>query len=206
MRPAVRSTRALFGAFGGGLTLAIAASAALLAVSSVVAFRGWPQSDAAPQNPEVAQLKKVRAEQSKSAAVVPTVALPKAAAPVVRHHAGAKARHHAKARARHARPGRTRGTHHTVSTAATTTGKHHASTAPTDQTSNSHVPATGGKPNPAKPVSDTVSNTTKAAANAVAPTAPQVSGALQSIGAAGAGTVDKAGATAGKVVSSLTGG
>src|SRR5689334_25039043 len=137
MRSAVRSTRALFGAFGGGLTLAIAASAALLAVSSVIAFRGWPQSDAAPQNPEVAQLKKVRAEESKSAAVVPTVALPKAAAPVVRHRAGANARHHAKARARHATSARARGTHHTVSTAATTTAKHHA---PADQTSKSHAP------------------------------------------------------------------
>src|SRR3954462_12715754 len=104
MRPAVRSTRALFGAFGGGLTLAIAASAALLTVSSVVAFRGWPQSDAAPQNPEVTQLKKVRAEAARTAAVVHTVALPKAAAPVVRHHSGAKSRHHhAKARTRHGR-------------------------------------------------------------------------------------------------------
>src|SRR3954471_5009030 len=107
MGPAVRSTRALFCAFGGGLTLAIAASAALLTVSSVVAFRGWPQSDAAPQNPEVTQLKKVRAEAAASAAVVHTVALRGAAAPVVRHHARAKARHHAKAPARHGKPAHT---------------------------------------------------------------------------------------------------
>src|SRR3954471_5346284 len=144
MRPAVRSTRALFGAFGGGLTLAIAASAALLAVSSVVAFRGWPQSDAAPQNPEVAQLKKVRAEQSKSAAVVPTVALPKAAAPVVRRHAGAKARHHAKGRTRNGRAAASRRSHRSSTAATTTTGKDHAPAATNDQTSQSHAPATSG--------------------------------------------------------------
>ena len=204
MRPAVRSTRALFGAFGGGLTLAIAASCALLAVSSVVAFRGWPQSDSAPQDPEVTQLKKVRSEEAKAPAVVHTIALRKAAVPVVRHHARSKARHHA--RARHGKPATTsRGTHRTAARPTTTIAKHQ-SAASGGQTTQTHAPATSGKANPVKPVSDAVKDTTQAAADAVAPTAPQAAGALQSIGAGGADTVDKAGDTVGKVVGGVTGG
>src|SRR3954454_23195001 len=93
----MRSTRALFGAFTGGVTLAIAASFALLAVSSVVAFRGWPESNTAPKDPEVTQLRKVRAQVATASAEVQAVALPRvvAAAPAKRHHAAKKTRHRA---------------------------------------------------------------------------------------------------------------
>src|SRR4051794_27004201 len=87
----------MFGAFTGGVSLAIAASCALLAVSSVVAFRGWPESDSAPHDPEVTQLQKVKAE-AKATTAVKAVALPKAVAVALparhvkhaKHHAGAK--------------------------------------------------------------------------------------------------------------------
>jgi hypothetical protein len=203
----MRSNRAFLGAFTGGVVLAIAASVALLAVSSVIAFRGWPESDTAPKDPEVAQLRAVRAQAAQTSATVRPVALPRvaAAAPARRRVAAKNGRRHA-VRA-HGRKGVVRSRQ--TASATPDRGSPATSSAPNqaaDDTTSSGGQVQTSKSDPAKPVADAVGDTTKAAADAVAPVAPPVSGALQSLGGAGADTVDKSVDTAGKVVSGVLGG
>src|SRR4051794_32685282 len=168
----------MFGAFGAGVSLAIAASLALLVVSSVVAFRGWPDDETAPRNPDVAQLSATRAE-AKRAAVTEIVSLPKAAV----HRAP-------RATTRHATPhvAATKTPSQAATTADSTSAAAQAATSPTHETSSPSSKS--------KPAGDVVRDTTKAVADTVAPVAPSVAGALESVGAAGATTVDKVGQVA----------
>jgi hypothetical protein len=181
----------MFGAVGAGVSLAIAASLALLVVSSVVAFRGWPDDAAAPRNPEVAQLSATRAEAKQAAAISEIVSLPKAFA-------------HGTARAT-TQHGTVQVDPATAQNDAATTGE---SSSQASQASASDSAATDGpsrapSSNVVKPVTDTVRDTTKAVADAVAPVAPSVAGALESVGAAGADTVDSVGQVANGVVGNV---
>ena len=203
----MRSSRALFSAFGAGLALAIAASTALLVVSSVVAFNGWPESDSAPKDPEVTQLKQVRAA-AKAPAAVTAVALPKPVAAPVRHTpAKAKAKVNGKAKATRRGNAATRRARSGGTTKTTPAQQPQAKPAgPEDQATSGKPGTPAAKTDPVAPVTDAVRETTKAAADAVAPAAPGVAGALQSIGAGGAETVDKAADAVGKVVDGVVGG
>src|SRR4051794_11283729 len=178
----------MFGAFGAGVSLAIAASLALLVVSSVVAFRGWPDDETAPRNPDVAQLSATRAE-AKRAAATEIVSLPKAAV----HRAP-------RATTRHATPhvAATKTPSQAATTADSTSA---AAQAATGATSPTHE--TSSLSSKSKPAGDVVRDTTKAVADTVAPVAPSVAGALESVGAAGATTVDKVGQVADGVVGSV---
>lgn len=182
----MRGTRAIFGAFGAGMSLAVAASVALLIASSVVAFRGWPDDLRGDAEPQVARLSQDTAPSTATAAV----ALPRASAPVRAtggRHRGARSPR------RTARSGP--GPLPPASAAAGGT----AGTAPAGQTAAvpPGAPAAGApRPRATQPVhqvADAVRATTKAAGDAVAPVAPTVGGALESVGAAGAGVVDQVG-------------
>jgi hypothetical protein len=169
----------MFGAFGAGISLAIAASLALLVVSSVVAFRGWPDDATAPRNPEVAQLSAPRAE-AKRAAITEIVSLPKAVV-------------HRSVRSTTGHSGAVHTDAATAQTQATATGEStsQASQASSSESSAADGPSRAPSSNIVKPVTDTVRDTTKAVADTVAPVAPSVGSALESVGAAGADTVDK---------------
>src|SRR3954451_1672173 len=145
----------MFGAFGAGVSLAIAASVALLVVSSVVAFRGWPGDATAPRNPEDDQLSATRAEAKHAAAISEIVSLPKA----VVH------------RAAHATTDETAAAHTDAATAQSQSAATGESSSQASQASSSSEasstqgPSRGASSNIVKPVTDTVRDTTKAVAD-----------------------------------------
>jgi hypothetical protein len=75
----MRATRALVGAFGAGVSLAIASSILLLIVSSVVAFRGWPDDLNGTSEPDVASLSEAPEASTASGGATAALALPQAA-------------------------------------------------------------------------------------------------------------------------------
>jgi hypothetical protein len=190
----VRATRAVFGAFGAGVSLAIAGSLALLVVSSVIAFRGWPDLTASPE------AQSVELSQSAPGLGAPTtsVKLPSAADPVSTSRTRGHSATHGGAQSSTKGAGGQR-------TAAGTLPATSGETATGDSGQPSKNPV-DDKADPVKTVSDAVRDTTKGVAVAVTPVAPAVGGALQSIGAAGADTVDQAGDTVKGVVDSVIGG
>src|SRR4051794_40776666 len=82
----VRGTRALLGAFGAGTSLAMASSVALLMVSSLVAFRGWPDDVGAGSPSRVAHLSAAAPVASQAArggeTATASIRLPRAVTPV----------------------------------------------------------------------------------------------------------------------------
>lgn len=181
----MRATRALIGAFGAGTSLAIAGSAMLLIVSSVVAFNGWPNDLAGTAAPATAALQRVAAS-SASPAEVPSVAVPDA-------------------RADGARPASRTGRPYAAAPVAPVVAGEVAAAprAPSAGTQPpageaAGTPAAVVTPNPVRETvpgtADTVREATEAAAGAVAPVSPSGGSALESVGAAGADTVEQVGA------------
>jgi hypothetical protein len=171
------------GAFGAGISLAIAGSLALLVVSSVIAFRGWPDDLNGSRVPDVAELSSAPGGASASArSVTAAVTLPRAVSPT------------ASARGVKAGGGSGAGA---VTVAGGEASSVRGAAGPSSSPSSSAAVSSSGVS--AKPVvkhmAGTVRDTRKVAADAVAPVAPAASGALQSIGAAGGGVVDQAAKT-----------
>lgn len=186
------------GAFGAGISLAIASSLMLLVVSSVIAFNGWPDDLNGAPEPEVAALSEAADERGRSTASsqVGAVALP----PAVPSVASAQADRAADSR------GATAGTQdQTSSSTASTesTGSGTAAQAADGRPSSSANSVLPTRADPVGHAGDTVRDTTGAVADVVEPVAPAVSGALQSVGAAGADTVDEVGNTVDHVVGSV---
>lgn len=179
----VRATRAFLGAFGAGASLAMAASVALLLVSSVIAFKGWPDDLDGASAPEVAHL----SDAQVSPASAPAVALP--AATVVAPPAAGDAR----ARPSRALPGAVRPSSSSAPSEGETSS---LSTAP-DRAGAPDAPAGA---DPAPRVGDVVRGTTETVAEVAAPT---VGGALESVGAAGAGALERVGDTADTAVGTV---
>lgn len=173
----VRATRGFVGAFGAGISLAIASSVLLLIVSSVVAFRGWPDDLNGTSEPDVAKLS--RSSQAQPQAAASAVALPPAVvvtAPVRADGVRASATTVADGTAGE----------QTSADAAGDTGAQTAASEPAgDTASGSSSSGPAAKTDVVGAVAGTVQQTTDAVAGAVAPVVPDVGSALQSVGAAG---------------------
>jgi len=180
----VRDARAFVGALGAGVSLAIASSVALLVVSSVVAFRGWPDDLSGTQAPRIARLSEPATVTTSTVAKAAAVVLPAARRPATSRTAVGS-----------------RG----VSTNGTTTSTPAAGNGGTGGGSG---PSGGGTPAgpttlpagetlkttvsaPVHRAGDTVVATSEAVGQVVAPLSPQASTALQSVGASGGDAVDK---------------
>jgi len=184
----------MIGSLGAGLTLAIASSVALLLVSSVVAFRGWPGAPDEPSVDNVAQLTDsgVVAPHGAKQASVATLQLP--------------------ASVRAARSGHlaVSGAHRSAASSATGTGADQASTTtpPTSAapSTSAATPATHGSTvqhaisSTGQHTADAVKQTTDAAAKVVAPVAPPVGRTLEELGAAGSSAVQNVTTTANTVL------
>ena len=181
----VRDARAFVGALGAGVSLAIASSVALLVVSSVVAFRGWPDDLSGTQAPRIAQLSEPATVTTSTVAKAAAVVLPAARRPATSRTAVGS-----------------RG----VSTNGTTTSTPTAGNGGTG--GGGTAPSGGGTPAgpttlpagetlkttvsaPVHRAGDTVVATSKAVGQVVARLSPQASTALQSVGASGGDAVDK---------------
>jgi hypothetical protein len=194
----VRVTRATLGAFGAGISLVVAASAALLVISSVVAFKGWPD-DLGSGAPAVAT-RLAASETPPSAAAsarsrsVPASALP-APAPSTNRQVPGSAR--VAPAPTHVTSSTTPGTGDTPTTPK--------GSAPIGGSSNGvPVPRVGSAVTGAThQTAGTVSQTSQAAAGAVAPASPPLAGALTQIGAAGSAAVAGTGQAVGGIINKL---
>lgn len=178
----MRATRAFVGAFGAGVSLAIASSLMLLVVSSVIAFNGWPDDLEGSSAPEIAALSDAsdRARSSASSRVL-AIALP----PAVAGRASAKDQQADGA------AGTTFGTLDQTASSTESAASGTTTGAAADPSSTSSAsPVLAAKTDPAGQAGDTIRDSTGAVADVVEPVAPAVSGALQSVGAAGADTTD----------------
>jgi hypothetical protein len=194
----VRVTRATLGAFGAGISLVVAASAALLVISSVIAFKGWPD-DLGSGSPAIAtRLASSSAPRAASPAAkaraIPVSALP-ASAPRSRHQAQSTVR-------------TVHGPTGAASSPAPATGSTPTSpkgSPPTGGSSNGlPVPRVGSAVTGAThQTAGTVSQTSQAAAGAVAPASPPLAGALTQIGAAGGAAVAGTGQAVGGIINKL---
>lgn len=181
------------GAFGAGISLAVASSLMLFVVSSVIAFNGWPDDLSGTSEPQVAAL--LGAAASSAPAERAVVALPRPVAPSVDQEGRSAS-------------GRSAGTASDGNDSSSSSGGGGGgggTTAPPDTATGGSAQVPGESPDVTAKVdpidqvaavvgktTDAVRDTTSAVADVVAPVAPSVSGALQSVGAAGAGTVDSA--------------
>lgn len=198
MQRGMRGTRAYLGALGAGMSMAVAASLVLLVVSSVVAFRGWPDDIQSSADPATSALVAAPVTSRRSlrvgAARFAALALPRVRRGATR---GASTRRAAR---RRSRAGLTRPT---GSPAATTPGPSPA----TDATGAGTPSTTSGVGSRVSGATDQVAgavgDTTQAAAGAVAPVSPAAAGALTQIGAAGSTVVSGAGHAVGKAVDGL---
>jgi hypothetical protein len=191
-------TRATVGAFGAGISLVVAASAALLVISSVIAFKGWPD-DLASGSPAIATRLASSATPPSAAAAghsrsLPASVLPAPAPPTRRQVPGS---------ARSA-PAPIRVTSSTTPASDSTPTAPEGSV-PTGGSSNGvPVPRVGNAVTGAThQTAGTVSQTSQAAAGAVAPASPPLAGALTQIGAAGSAAVAGTGQAVGGIVNKL---
>ena len=182
------TTRAWLGALGAGTSLAVASSIMLLVVSSVIAFNGWPDDLSGASAPEMAALS--QASSAASQAIPAVVALPQ---PVTRRTPSA------------ATPDRLRDTNRSsrsdVPSPVAVGGDDQAAVVGDEPGAPSPAPDGSSditaEVDPVREVgdalretTDVLRQTTSTAADVVAPVAPSVGGTLQSVGAAGADTVD----------------
>ena len=191
-------TRATLGAFGAGISLVVAASAALLVISSVIAFKGWPD-DLGSGSPAIAtrlasSSTPRAASRAAGARSVPVSVLP-APAPRASRHVSASAR---------SVPAPT-GPAPSTTPATGSTPTSPKGSVPTGGSSNGlPVPRVGSAVTGAThQTAGTVSQTSQAAAGAVAPASPSLAGALTQIGAAGSATVAGTGQAVGAVINKL---
>jgi hypothetical protein len=188
----VRATRAFVGAFGAGVSLAMASSVLLLIVSSVIAFKGWPDDLNGVSSPDVAELSKA-SPAATGASVADPVALPRPA----RSATAAKP-----AGAHRARPARA-GRHSSVVASTDSQAPAVATSEPSPAPSAGTSLAARNDQGPVPQVGKVVRHTTATVGDAVAPVSPEVSGALESVGAAGADAVDQAGQAVDGLVGSV---
>jgi hypothetical protein len=189
----VRATRAFVGSLGAGVSLAIAASLALLVVSSVVAFRGWPGAPSVPKLPDVAQLGAAAPDNGSSAGSGGAVKLPAAPARLATTTPRGARTHQRSVAATRGGSGSSVAVPASggdgAGAASTTSGK------PTAKTSPGHIFQSVGTQ-----AADTVRQTTQAGGQAVAPIAPPVGRTLEELGAAGGSVVQGATDSAGKLL------
>jgi hypothetical protein len=188
----VRATRGVFGALGAGTMLAIASSVALLVVSSVVAFRGWP---GAPSEPGVDNARLVGPSPDSRGAVPASVTLPRATASSAPREKVRRAAEDAGSR---------------TSRPASSTAQAASTAQPVYSSSSSTAPATRQPSRESaagqtvakvgRQAGDAVSKTTQAAGQAVAPVAPPVGRTLEDLGAAAGSTVQQVAGAAGKTL------
>jgi hypothetical protein len=199
----VQSTRAFVGSLGAGLSVAVAASAMLLVVSTVVAFRGWPDDLGSSSDP-VSRLVSGAASGPRSA----TGASERGASPLVlpATSSPAAAPTHRSRRPRNdARGGTTPVTATTGPTAngpapsaTTSPGSAGSTVSPQGEsrlggTIRKVTTNTGGA----------VTDTTKKAADVVRPVAPTVSDTVDRTGSAVGDTVAKTGDAVAQALSKL---
>jgi hypothetical protein len=184
----VRGTRALVGSLGAGLSLAVAGSLALLVVSTVVAFRGWPDdlgSSAPVSVSRLAPAAETVAPHALPRATARVLALPAVTAVPVVHRGAA---------------GGTRNSGATTKTNSPTTSAPVSVTSPgsTPSTSSAPVSETGGRVTPSlkrttTAAGDVVRQTTKQTADTVAPVAPAAGKVVEDVGSTAGDVVDKGG-------------
>lgn len=187
----MRATRAIAGSFGAGISLAIASSLILMIVSSVVAFRGWPDDLSGTSEPTVANLSQQAASSPSSpAGVAAAVSLPPA--PSSPASAGKKGRA--------ASPVAT-GDLALVGSGGGSSSANHVSTADTAGGSSGGGAGSGtpAKTDPGRQVAGVVHQV----GDVVAPAAPVVGRTLETIGASGGAVVDQVGQTAGSAVQTV---
>lgn len=189
----MRVSRALIGSLGAGVSLAIAGSVALLLVSAVVAFNGWP---GAPHEPSVDNVARLTDSGSPSPSsqpgVIGSVQLP---APLTRRSSATRT-HVAAHRSHPARPQHGTAPTTTIgsSTPQITSVATSSKTSATPTGAGHVVTKVGGQ------VADTVAKTTQAVSQAVAPVAPPAGRTLEELGAAGGAAVQQVADGAGKLV------
>ncbi|MDX6665593.1 MAG: hypothetical protein QOG68_1799 [Solirubrobacteraceae bacterium] len=178
----VRATRAFVGAFGAGISLAVASSLALLIVSSVIAFRGWPNDLGGSGNPAIARLAQEAAASATAQGRDAAAALSLPAPATARSGAatGTTTRGSSTGRVPADNVGRPSASDSTTSTSSS--GATSTPSAPT--TSNHHI-VTSAAASTLQHVNNAVHGVTKAAANVLAPVAPVVGRTLEQVGAAG---------------------
>jgi hypothetical protein len=177
----MRATRALVGSLGAGISLAVAGSLAMLAISSVVAFRGWPDDLAAPgANPTALSapaLQRSALHRRSTATAIVLPARPHGARATLAPASGAVIRRSAVGSATLAsRAGPATGT----ATATPGTGR------PSGGPAHSSDATTG----------DAIRKTSHGAADAVRPVAPPAGAAIDSAGATAGDAVDAVGGAA----------
>ena len=171
------------GSLGAGLSLAIAGSLALLVVSTVVAFRGWPDDLGSSGTVSVSHLAPA-AEKARSGAL-PSEPAPVLALPAVT----------AAPRAVGAAPGRTN-TSGRPATSSPTTSSPIPAASPGTTPSSSPVTAS----QPAGRVTPTVKRTTTATGEVVRETTKQVGATVAPVSPTAGKVVEDVGSTAGDVV------
>lgn len=176
------------GAFGAGISLAVASSLMLFVVSAVIAFNGWPDDLSGASAPEVAALSSAASAASSAAPGV--VALPR---PVLRSAPSAATSDRPRDTTRSRRgdvpsPVAVGGDEQAAVVGDEPGGSSPAPNDTADITAKVDPPREVG--DALRETTDVLRETTRSAADVVAPVAPSVGGALQSVGAAGADTVD----------------
>jgi hypothetical protein len=192
----VGNTRAIVGSFGAGASLAIASSLILLIVSSVVAFRGWPDDlSGSSSQPSIAQLADSGSGPGTTAPAAKDAAVALPAAPTIqtltrkqRHAAGAPASGDTVA-------GSGGGSSSSGTTTGSSAGGGSGPAADTGQD-----PQVSGAVHAA---GDAVGTATKGSGDAVTPAAPVLGRTLETVGASGAAATDQAGDAAGVVAGSV---
>lgn len=183
----MRATRAIVGSFGAGISLAIASSLILMIVSSVVAFRGWPDDlKGSTSEPSIAQLSDAGASPGSSSAGVADAAVSLPAGRPLPEAAG--------------KTGRAGASAATGDLALVDGGSGSSPSnggSPADSATNSSGGGSGSgtpaKSDPGRQVAGAV----KQVADVVAAVTPAVGRTLETIGASGGAVVDQVGQTAG---------
>lgn len=192
----------MVGSFGAGISLAIASSLILMIVSSVVAFRSWPDDLNGMSEPTVANLSQDRPSNAASPGVADAdVALPNARTSTA--SAGTKGRASSSAAA--GDPALVDG-----AGASSSAGGSSGTSAAAGHSSGGASSGTSAKTDPGRQVAgvvhqvgDTVGKAIKGAGDAVGPVAPVVGRTLETIGASGGAAVDQVGQTAGSAVQTV---
>jgi len=190
----VRGARELVGSFGAGASLAIAGSLCLMLISSVMAFRGWPDDLNGSIRPALAQLSAEPARRVLRDIALPPEALPRAVARG-RSTRLAGSRRSPETGVVPRRPDPSRGVPDASGGAPEA-----ATSVPVSRVPG--VPHTVGSKvaGAVHQVGSAVTQITTSVSDAVSPLAPSLSGALESVGAGGGALVDAAGLTVGSAL------
>lgn len=213
MRPQMRFTRSFLAGLGAATSLVLAGSLALLAVSTVIAFNGWPEIRSAASEDRVTSLAMATAPSAEQTAVRAVPLATTAARPASRERASRETRRPATRRPSPARQDTVRVGAGAPSAPAVSRGapvngageRAGTETAP-------KTPAAPRAPKPADavrnttaPLADTVRDVTDGAAQALDPVSPTVADTVGGLGETVGTTVDGVGEAAGNIVDGLLG-